>query len=66
MPRTRTTNREAAESNRPSHPPNSGGYFTHSPRACQDSLFAQGRALAQASFSLRSRLQREDLKDQRH
>jgi len=31
-----------------SYPPNPGGYFTRPPLVCQDSLFAQGRALAQA------------------
>jgi hypothetical protein len=57
MQRTKTTNREAAQINCPSHQTNPGGYFTHLPRVCQDSLFAHGCALAQASFSLRSRLQ---------
>ena len=60
MQRTRTTNREAAQNNRLSHPAQPWRTTTRPPRDCQDSLFAQGRALAQASFSLRSRLRCED------
>ncbi len=30
------------------HPPDPGGYFTRPPGVCEDSLFAQGRALSQA------------------
>src|SRR4249920_1510803 len=45
-PENHTT--QDAQKGQTSHPPSPGGYFTRPPRVCQDSLFAQGRALPQA------------------
>ena len=44
----RRTVPQDAQKGQASHPPNPGGYFTHPPRVCQDSLFAQRRTLSQA------------------
>ena len=45
------TFQQDAQKDQTSYPPNPGGYFTLPPRGCQDSLFAQGRALSQEGCS---------------